>query len=91
MIAALCLLAYRLAAEDRAERIDRELENFERSFMRRVWEKATNSQPDAPPSTDDIRQLMGRLNSASDLPHFMRGLFDPNATDTVYLLSLIHI
>lgn len=53
--------------------------------MRRVWEKATNSQPDAPPSTDDIRQLMGQLNNASDLPHFMRGLFDPNATDTVYL------
>lgn len=78
-------MAYRLAAEDRAERIDRELENFERSFMRRVWEKATNSQPDSPPSTEDIRQLMGRLNSASDLPHFMRGLFDPNATDTVYL------
>ena len=54
--------------------------------MRRVWEKATNSQqPDSPPSTDDIRQLMGQLNNASDLPHFMRGLFDPNATDTVYL------
>jgi heavy metal sensor kinase len=53
--------------------------------MRRVWEKATNSQPDTPPSTGDIRQLMGQLNSATDLPHFMRGLFDPNATDTVYL------
>lgn len=90
MIAALCLLAYRLAAEDRAERIDRELENFERSFMRRVWEKATNSQPDSPPSTEDIRQLMGQLNSASDLPHFMRGLFDPNATDTVYLCYWDH-
>jgi len=90
VIAALCLLAYRLAAEDRAERIDRELENFERSFMRRVWEKATNSRPDTPPSTENIRQLMSQLTNATDLPHFMRGLFDPNATDTVYLCYWDH-
>lgn len=90
VVIALCLLAYRLAAEDRAERIDRELENFERSFMRRVWEKATNTRPDTPPSTDDIRQLLAGLNTASDLPHFMRGLFDPNATDSVYLAYWDH-
>lgn len=85
VITALCLLAYRLAAEDRAERVGRELENFERSFMRRVWEKATDSKPDSPPTTEDIRALLAGLNTASDLPHFMRGLFDPNATESVYL------
>jgi two-component system OmpR family sensor kinase len=85
VITALCLLAYRLAAEDRAERVGRELENFERSFMRRIWEKATDSKPDAPPSTEEIRAMLAGLNAASDLPHFMRGLFDPNATESVYL------
>lgn len=90
VITALCLLAYRLAAEDRAERIDRELENFERSFMRRIWEKSTNTKPDSPPTTENIRQLLGNLNSASDLPHFMRSLFDPNATDSVYLVYWDH-
>lgn len=88
MIAALCLLAYRLAAEDRAERIDRELENFERSFMRRVWEKAspTASKDGPPPSTDEIRQRLSSLGDGADFPHFMRGLFDPNATESVYLI-----
>ncbi|WAC21590.1 ATP-binding protein [Luteolibacter sp. SL250] len=90
VITALCLLAYRLAAEDRAERVGRELENFERSFMRRVWEKATDSKPDTPPTTEDIRAMLAGLNAASDLPHFMRGLFDPNATESVYLCYWDH-
>jgi two-component system OmpR family sensor kinase len=53
--------------------------------MRRVWEKATDSKPDTPPSTEEIRAMLAGLNAASDLPHFMRGLFDPNATESVYL------
>jgi two-component system, OmpR family, sensor kinase len=46
LIAAVCLLAYRLAAEERRERIDRELEVFERSFVRRVWEMPSSRKPD---------------------------------------------
>lgn len=86
VIAALCLLAYRLAAEDRAERIDRELENFERSFMRRVWEKASFTKDGPPPPTDEIRQRLSSLGDGADFPHFMRGLFDPSATESVYLV-----
>lgn len=90
VIAALCLLAYRLAAEDRSLRIDRELENFERSFMRRIWEKASPPNPGAPPSSDDIRRLLNSLDESADLPHFMRSLFDPGARDTVYLCYWDH-
>lgn len=86
VIAALCLLAYRLATEDRAERIDRELENFERSFMRRFWEMSSFPKDGPPPSTDEIRQRLSELGNGADFPHFMRGLFDPNATESVYLI-----
>jgi len=90
VITALCLLAYRLAAEDRAARVDRELENYERSFMKRVWELASGLKPDAPPSTDDLKKLFGELHTATDLPRYMPALFDPGATDSVYLAYWDH-
>ena len=90
VIAVLCVLVYRLAAEDRAERIDQELESFERSFMRRVWELAEHAanRPDGPPpSFEEMRQRFSELSeNATEFPHFMRGLFDPSATDSVYIV-----
>jgi heavy metal sensor kinase len=84
VIALLCMLVYRLAAEDRAERIDNELESFEKSFIRRIWEQAS-ARHDGPPSGDEMRQHLNQLGDAADFPPFMRGLFDADAKDSVYL------
>lgn len=86
VIAALCMLAYRLAADDRRERIDRELENFERAFMRSFWEMPSRKKKeDGPPSTADVRQRFQSLVDATEFPLEMRSLFDPQATDSIYI------
>jgi two-component system, OmpR family, sensor kinase len=87
LIAAVCMLAYRLAADERRERIDRELEAFERSFMSRVWELPTDKPKDGlPPSTEEIRRRFLTLDDASKFPLELRDLFDPAAVDRPYLV-----
>jgi two-component system, OmpR family, sensor kinase len=86
VIVALCMLAYRLAAEDRRERIDRELEAFERAFMRSFWEMPSRKNKDDKPLTsEDVRQRFLTL-TASEFPLEMRDLFDPAASDRTYLV-----
>jgi len=86
VIAALCVLAYRLAADDRRERIDRELDAFERRFMRSFWElPSTRKKESGPPTTAEIRKRFMSLENASEFPLEMRDLFDPAATDSTYI------
>lgn len=86
VITALCILAYRLAVEDRRERIDRELETFERAFMRSFWEvQSRKNKEDKPPSTGELRQRFRSLENAQDFPLEMRDLFDPQAKESTYI------
>ncbi len=86
VITALCMLAYRLAADERRERFDRELESFERSFMKSFWEMPfEGKKDDRPPSTREIRERMLNIGDASKLPLELRNLFDPDASDRTYL------
>ncbi len=86
VIAALCILAYRLAAEDRRERIDKGLASFEHAFMRSFWEIPSRKKKDGgPPSTDEVRQRFLSLVDATEFPLEMRDLFDPLATDSAYI------
>ncbi|MES2474252.1 MAG: ATP-binding protein [Verrucomicrobiota bacterium] len=86
VIAALCMLAHRLAVEDRRERIDRELESFERRFMKSFWELPSRDKPDGrPATTSEIRERFLSLKEAQDFPLEMRDLFDPAATDSTYI------
>jgi two-component system, OmpR family, sensor kinase len=86
VIVALCMLAYRLAAEDRRERIDRELESFERSFMKSFWElPSQKKKDDRPPTTAEIRERFLNLDDATQFPLEMRDLFDPEASESTYL------
>lgn len=86
LIAAVSVLAYRLAAQERRERIDRELEGFERAFIRKLWELPSNDKKDGlPPTTEEIRQRFLNLRDASVFPLEMRDLFDPAAADRTYL------
>ncbi len=85
VIVALCLLAHRLAAEDRRERIDQELESFERRFMKSFWELPSRAKPDGPPSIAHIRERFLSLKEAKEFPLEMRDLFDPAASDSTYI------
>lgn len=86
VVAVLCMFAHRLAAEDRRERIDRELESFERRFMRSFWELPSRGKPDGrPPTTNEIRERFLSLKDAKEFPLEMRDLFDPAATDSIYI------
>ena len=86
VIVALCILAYRLAAEDRRERIDRELESFERAFMKSFWEFPTpKKKDDRPPTTSEIRERFLSIDDGSKFPLEMRDLFDPDASESTYL------
>ncbi len=86
VIAALCTLAHRLAVEDRRERIDRELESFERRFMRSFWELPSRKPPSGQlPTTAEIRERFLSLKDAKEFPLEMRDLFDPAATDSTYI------
>ncbi len=87
VIVALCVLAYRLAAEDRRERIDRELATFERAFMKSFWEMpGGRKKDDRPPPTAEIRDRFLGLDDPSQFPLEMRDLFDPEALDSSYLV-----
>lgn len=87
VIAVLCVLIYRLAGEDRRERIDRELEAFEKSFIGKLWENAAReANTDSPPTTDQIRQRFLGIRDAMEFPLEMRGLFDPQSSESIYLV-----
>ncbi len=87
VIALLCILAFRLAVDDRKERIDRELEAFERAFMRAFWDLPSRKfQGDRPMTTEEIRERFLSLDDSTEFPLEMRNLFDPNALESVYLV-----
>jgi heavy metal sensor kinase len=85
VVAVLCLFAYRMAADERHRRIDHDLESFEHSFMRHMWEHNPDDKSDAPPTSEEIRRRFSALQDASDFPVGMKGLFDPASSESTYL------
>lgn len=87
VIAALCVLTQRLAADARRERIDHELESFERAFTKSFWEMPTKKNRDNRlPTTSEIRERFLSIDDASKFPLEMRDLFDPDAVESTYLV-----
>ncbi|MEO5715996.1 MAG: ATP-binding protein [Luteolibacter sp.] len=87
VIAALCMLAHRLASDARRERIDRELESFERAFMKSFWEMPSQKKKeDRPPTTAEIRERFLSIDDPTKFPLELRDLFDPDASESTYLV-----
>ena len=87
VITALCMLAYRLAADGRREQIDFELEAFEKAFMKSFWEMPSDDKRDGiPPTTARIRERFLQLDDPALFPLELRGLFDPDALESSYLV-----
>ncbi len=87
VIVALCMLAHRLAVDARRERIDRELEVFERAFMKCFWDlPSQQKKDDRRPTTAEIRERFLSLDDPAKFPLEMRDLFDPEASESTYLV-----
>lgn len=86
VITALCILTHRLAVDARRERIDRELESFERAFLKSFWEMPSPKIKEGRlPTTEEIRERFLSIDNASTFPLEMRDLFDPDASESTYL------
>lgn len=87
VIAALCALTFKLAVDARRDRLDRELEAFERGFMKNFWAMPSRKKrDDRLPTTAEIRERFQSLDDASQFPLEMRDLFDPDASESTYLV-----
>jgi two-component system OmpR family sensor kinase len=75
LIAGLCLLAYRLAANDRTAQIDREIRSFQGAFFRSLFASRPLPNKDDPPSMDEIRERLRNPGDVSAFPPELHALF----------------
>ena len=76
LIVAVCLLAYRMATEERRLQVDRSLFGFERFFFRQLFLEAAERRDDSPPSASELRAALLALREADPMPPRFRGVFD---------------
>lgn len=87
VITALCLLAWRVASDDRMRRVDRELGRFERTLFGTVMRPKNGEETrkeDSPPSFAEIRERFRTLQPDDTWPNSLRALFDPTRTEDPY-------
>lgn len=76
LITGLCLLAYRLADNDRLSQIDREIRNFQGTFFRSLFASRPLPKKDTPPSLDEIRDRLRDPGEVSAFPPELHALFE---------------
>lgn len=82
LITGLCLLSYRLTANDRTEQIDREIRNFQGTFYRSLFASRPLPKKDEPPSLDEIRERLLNPGDVSDFPPELHALFEGGSGGT---------
>ncbi len=75
LITGLCLLAFRLTANDRTGQIDREIRNFQGTFFRSLFASRPLPKKDDPPSLDEIRERLRNPGDVSAFPPELHALF----------------
>ncbi len=76
LITGLCLLAFRLTADDRNGQLDREIRNFQGTFFRSLFASRPLPRPDDPPSLDEIRERLRDPGDVSAFPPELHALFE---------------
>jgi two-component system OmpR family sensor kinase len=76
LITGLCLLAYRLASNDRTAQIDREIRNFQGTFFRSLFASRPLPKKDVPPTLDEIRERLRNPGDVSSFPPELHALFE---------------
>ncbi|MFD2257569.1 ATP-binding protein [Luteolibacter algae] len=84
LVIATCLLAYRLVAKERMERIDSSLRSFDRNFFRQVLAPDADGPDGALPTMAEIRSRLIAFGEEKSVPAEFRRLFD-NDPATTYL------
>ena len=76
LITGLCLLAYRLASNDRTAQIDRGIRYFHGTFFRSLFASRPLPDKDSPPSLDEIRERLRNPGEVSSFPPELHALFE---------------
>ncbi len=76
LVTGLCLLAYRLAAEDRTAQIDRDVRNFQGTFFRSLFASRPLPDQDRPPTLDEVRERLRNPGDVSSFPPELHALFE---------------
>jgi two-component system, OmpR family, sensor kinase len=71
-----CLLAYRLASNDRTLGIEKEIRSFQGTFFRSLFASRPLPNKDVPPSMDEIRDRLRNPGDVSSFPPELHALFD---------------
>ncbi len=79
-----CLLAYRLASNDRIAQIDKDVRTFHGSFFKGLFTSRPMPNKDDPPSMDDIRERLRNPGDISVFPPELQSLFT-GGDDSRYL------
>ena len=86
LITGLCLLAYRLASNDRTAQIDRGIRYFHGTFFRSLFASRPLPDKDSPPSLDEIRERLRNPGEvSSNAPEGLRPPALPKENETRYL------
>ncbi len=76
LIAGLCLLAFRLASNDRTFQIDREIRGFQGTIFRSLFASRPLPNKNDPPSFDEIRDRLRNPGEVSSFPPELHALFE---------------
>lgn len=76
LVTGLCLLAFRLASNDRMFQIDREIRAFNSTFFRSLFASRPLPNKDDPPSLDDVRDRLRDPGDVSAFPPELHALFE---------------
>lgn len=71
-----CLLAYRLAANDRMAQIDKETRSFHGSFFKGLFASRPLPEKDARANMDEIRDRLRNPGDVSKFPQEVQGIFE---------------
>ncbi len=76
LVTGLCLLAYRLAANDRSAQIDRGIASFQGTFYRSLFASRPLPDKNRPPTLDEIRERLRNPGKVSSFPPELHALFE---------------
>ncbi len=82
LITGLCLLAFRLASDDRTSQIDREIRSFQSTFFRSLFASQPLPDKNELPSLDEIRQRLRNPGDVSAFPPELHALFEDGGGGT---------
>lgn len=84
VITALCVVVYRVAANEKVQRMDRDLRSFERTMFRYLLASPTGKEQ---PNPAEVRERLRNLQPDGAMPSAIRALFREGETGEPYFVA----